>query len=260
MDTALQAAWEAGDILLAKLNQPHEVTVKGLRDVVTEADVAAQRAILNTLQRSYPEHRVLAEEGVGRQDFDGPQPIWVIDPLDGTTNYTRRFPAFCVSIGLILEGEPHLGVIHDPLAGRTFIGERGVGAHLLTQSEAGEMAELRASPVSELPEAVIGLDWPHDNHIRTEVAALLSRTVQRCRTARTIGAAALALAYVAAGWLDGYFHFSLQPWDAVAGVAMLRAAGAHALNREGQPWQPRDTRLIAGAPAVVAALLELARL
>ena len=259
MDTALQAAWEAGDVLLSKHAGPLTLTVKGERDVVTEADFAAQRIVLDWIRRTYPDHHILAEEGVGALNVDDDTPLWVVDPLDGTTNYTRHFPAFCVSIGLARRGQPYLGVIHDPVAGRTFLGETGLGAHLLEQSAPAPMRDLRASAITDMREAIIALDWAHDNAVRAETVQALARIAPRCRTLRAIGSAALALAWTAAGWIDGYYHPSLQPWDAAAGVAILRAAGGLALRPDGRDWQLGDSRLVAGAPAIVPQLLEIIR-
>ena len=257
MDTALQAAWEAGDTLLSRQGRPRELQVKGVRDLVTDADFAAQRVIVEIIQRTYPGQRILAEEGAGQLDLSGDGPLWLIDPLDGTTNYIRGFPAFSVSIGLMQSGKPVLGVIHDPVASRTFIGERGMGANLLTQVAGGEMQEIRASQMVGLDEAIIGLDWPRANPIRAEAVNLLIKVAPRCRSIRSHGSAALSLAYVAAGWMDGYCHFSIQAWDAAAGVAIVEAAGGRSARPDGVAWRPGDTSLIAGSTGVVEKLLEL---
>ncbi len=257
MDTALQAAWEAGDILLARANQPRAVTVKGPRDVVTDSDFAAQHAIEQTIRRTYPDHRLVAEEGAVELELDSNTPLWLVDPLDGTTNYARGFPVYSVSIGLLKDGAPYLGVIHDPLTKRTFIGESGLGAHLLTETLQGEMQPIQASRTTSLEEALIGVDWPHDNLIREKAVTLLGRIAPQARTIRALGSAALALGYVAAGWLDGYYHLSLMPWDGAAGAAIIEAAGGWVVNPEGQPWRPGHPGLIAGAPGVVERMLEL---
>lgn len=235
MDTALQAAWEAGDILRGRFARPKQVIQKGYRDFVTDADFAAQAAIVGAIRRAYPDHAIMAEEGTGEEIESGSSvPLWVIDPLDGTTNFSRQFPSFGVSIGLVEGGTPVLGVIHDPLRGHSFIAERGHGAHWL--SEDSDPVSLHVSATASLHDAVIGVDWSHADEDRRATLDALRPVALACRSVRAIGSAALALAYLSAGWLDGYLHFSLLPWDAAAGAVLITEAGGRLTGPDGAPW------------------------
>jgi myo-inositol-1(or 4)-monophosphatase len=153
-----------------------------------------------------------------------------VDPLDGTTNYAHRFPVFSVSIGVLEGGEPLVGVIHDPLRDQTFVAERGAGARL-------DGTQLRVSPVARLDHAVVGLDWGHSHEERGRTLDVLHRVAPRCGTVRALGSAALALAYVAAGWLDAYFNLMMKPWDVAAGTLLVSEAGGRCTTLEGEPYR-----------------------
>lgn len=255
IDTALQAAWLAGDIVRDRFLRPKQLTMKGPRDVVTDADFAAQAAIVDFIRRAHPDHEVLAEEGVGSDDLAGrgDTPLWVIDPLDGTTNYSRGFPVFSISIGLVQSGVPVLGVVHDPLRHQTFIAERGRGAELL--SDEADPAPLSVSATPGLAQSVIGLDWSHADDIRARTLDALRPVAVVCRSVRAIGSAALGLAYLAAGWIDGYYHLSLLPWDVAAGAAIAAEAGARLTTPEGSAWRFGDPRLVISNGHIHAELL-----
>jgi myo-inositol-1(or 4)-monophosphatase len=235
LQTALDLARLAGDLLRRRWPRTRDVRYKGLRDIVTDADDAAQAAILEQLRRHYPGHAVLAEEGPHDLDLAGPTPTWVVDPLDGTTNYARRFPIFSVAIALVQGGEGRLGVIYDPLRREAFYAERGGGAFV--QRGRGRPAPLRVSDTGSLSEALVGVDWARDPDLRAATLAALARVATRCRTVRATGSAALGLVYVAAGWLDAYFHFMLQPWDVAAAAVIIAEAGGVVTTPAGQPWR-----------------------
>jgi myo-inositol-1(or 4)-monophosphatase len=250
LQTAILAAREAGSILLENLRKPRQTKVKGLRDIVTDADVMAQRAIIEIIQARFPNHDILSEEsGPGSKDqtdvkggFDKLTPstgsghrtgrpyTWIVDPLDGTTNYSRRLPCFCTSIALSHQGKVILGVVYDPLRDYLFQAERGKGAYLNGES-------LRVSQVESLADALVGFDWARVQDEREVIAQWVARMALQVRTLRTLGAAALGLCYVAAGWLDVYFHFSLKPWDAAAGALIVQEAGGSASDFTGHTWQ-----------------------
>ncbi|MBI3764234.1 MAG: inositol monophosphatase [Chloroflexi bacterium] len=242
LNSALAAAREAGAILRERWPAEREVRVKGYRDIVTEADVAAQSAILARLKADYPDHEILAEEGGGDYRADDPRPTWIVDPLDGTTNYARRIPMFAVAIGLAVGGEVRVGVVYDPLRDMTFYAERGGGAYLARGG--GEPERLRVSETKTLAEAVVGVDWSHANDVRREVLSALSRVGLACGTMRGIGSAALGIAFVAPGWFDAYYHFALKPWD-VAGPSLIASeAGGTLTTPDGLPWQLGQSRLV----------------
>ncbi len=228
LQTAIEAARRAGQIIAECYTAVHAITVKGYRDIATEVDVAAERAILGLIRERFPDHAVLSEEAGGSEIGEGI--TWVVDPLDGTTNYAHRFPSFAVSIGVLEGGEPLLGIVYDPLREQMFVAERGKGATLNGQV-------IHVSPISSLGHALIGLDWGHADEVREHTLTHLCRVARRCGTVRASGAAALMLAYVAAGWLDGYFNVAIKPWDAAAGVLLVAEAGGRCSRLDGGPYQ-----------------------
>lgn len=241
LQTAILAAREAGSILLDNLEKPRQTRVKSLRDIVTDADVKAQRAIIEIIRAHFPDHSILSEESDpglrGRAEVKGRPYTWIVDPLDGTTNYSRRLPCFCTSIALSHQGEVILGVVYDPLRDHLFQAERGKGACLNGES-------LRVSQVGSLADALVGLDWAHAQAEREVIARFVARMALQVRTLRTLGAAALGLCYVAVGWLDAYFHFSLKPWDAAAGALIVQEAGGSVTDFTGRPWQVHSERCL----------------
>ena len=155
--------------------------------------------------------------------------MWVIDPLDGTTNYSRHIPVFSVSIALVRDGRPVLGVIYDPLQDDLFAAEADRGATLNGQPMHGSRA-------SDISDAVIGLDWWRGEEARARELAWLRRTGLQSRTIRAIGSAALGMCYLAAGWIDVYYHGALMPWDGAAGQIIIEEAGGVWVNHRGEPW------------------------
>jgi myo-inositol-1(or 4)-monophosphatase len=245
---ALTAARQAGDLLRRQWPRTREVRYKGLRDIVTDADYAAQAVILEQLRAAYPEHAILSEEGQHDIDLFSSRPTWIVDPLDGTTNYARRYPTFSVCVALAVEGQVRTGVVYDPLRRETFYAERGRGAFV--QRGRARPQALRVSTVDDLAEALVGVDWARDPALRAKTLAALDRVAARCRTVRATGSAALGLVYVAAGWLDAYYHFMLQPWDIAAAAVMIEEAGGRLTTPGGAPW-----RLGMGAVAASNGLL-----
>jgi myo-inositol-1(or 4)-monophosphatase len=228
LQTAIEAAQRAGQLIAERYPAGCNVTVKGYRDIVTEVDTAAEAAILNLIRERFPDHAILSEEAGSSGTGDGY--TWVVDPLDGTTNYSRHFPAFAISIGVLERGEPIVGVVHDPLRDHMFVAERGSGATLNGEP-------IHASRVARLSQALVGLDWGHSDEVRAKALELLLRIAPRCGTARALGSAALALAYVAVGWMDGYFHLALKPWDTAAGVLLITEAGGRCTTLGGGPYR-----------------------
>jgi myo-inositol-1(or 4)-monophosphatase len=235
LQTAERAAREAGQLLRARLSDERDVQKKGLRDIVTDADLAAERVVVQIIRARFPEHALLAEEG-GRSENESPY-VWVVDPLDGTTNYSRRFPVFSVSVGAVHQGRLTVGVVYDPLHDHLFAAQRGGGATLNGKP-------LQVSQFDRVSDAVVGLDWAHAQRDRYEVVARLDRLAPACRTLRGIGSAALALCYVAAGWLDAYFHVGLKPWDMAAGLLLIEEAGGRVTEIDGQGWRPWAPRVL----------------
>ena len=242
LQTAIEAAHRAGEVLLRKLPLTRQVRFKGQRDIVTDADEAAQQMIADIVHERFPDHAFFAEEGRHEADLHSPTPTWIVDPLDGTTNYARRFPSFCVAVALAESGVPRVGVIYDPARRETFYATQGQGA-FVQRGRAGP-APLRVSATDDMAEAVVGLDWARDPALRALAIAALARVAASCRSVRATGSAALGLAYVAAGWLDAYYHLSLAPWDVAAAALIIREAGGAITTPAGAPWE-------LGQPAVV---------
>ena len=232
LDAALEIAREAGDILRTDYGRTGEVRFKGVVNLVTDTDLAAQDLIFRRLSARFPGHEFLGEEGL--RELGGSEFRWVFDPLDGTTNFAHRFPFFCVSLALERRGELVCGVVHNPISGETFRAERGSGAFL------GEKP-IRVSSVDDLDRTLVATGFPYDiRETRANMAhhdAFLLRTqgVRRC------GSAAIDLCYVACGRFDGFWEMKLSPWDTAAGAVILREAGGRITDFRGRPvdiYQP----------------------
>jgi myo-inositol-1(or 4)-monophosphatase len=236
LDVALEAARAAGQVIRAGMERPMDVQSKGLRNYVTDVDLRAEQAILHVLDHRCPEHDVLTEEsppGARTSRYR-----WVIDPIDGTLNYSRGYPCFSTSVALTLDDEPIVGVVYEPLHEQVFAAQAGQGATL-------DGAPLHASGTDAMIEAVIGMDWTRDAVSRAQNAAMIDHLSQKCNVVRSSGSAALALGHIAAGWWDAYWHLHLQPWDAAAGALILREAGGQVTNLAGQRWELDMASLLA---------------
>ncbi len=224
---AIDAARAAARVALDRFDQPQIVTHKGFRDIVTEADVAAQNAAVATILARFPDAAILGEEDLAPPT--GAETLWVIDPIDGTTNYARQFPSFAVSIGVVQRGQPIAGAIYDPLRDHLFAAEAGCGATL-------NGAPIHVSDVRALPEAILAVDWGQSPEDRRRALALAHAIGTECRTVRAIGSAALAMCYLAAGWVDLFFNLALKPWDGAAAQLIIAEAGGRITNPQGEKW------------------------
>jgi myo-inositol-1(or 4)-monophosphatase len=231
LDVATTAARLAGAVVRRLYARPHDVTVKGLRDIVTEADLAAERLILQEIRTHFPAHHLVSEEATPDPGELEGGITWAVDPLDGTTNYARGFPFFSISIAALAEGRPIVGVVYDPLREMLFSARRGGGAFL-------NGVALRPSPMSDLMGAMVAFDWPRDEGQRQEVWTMIGRLAHRVGTLRNVGSAALGLCYVAAGWVDAYFNRSLGLWDVAAASLLLEEVGGQFTQANGSAWEP----------------------
>lgn len=251
--TALQAAKVAAVELRAGARRRSTLAVefKGATDLVSEVDRRAEAAIVACIRRTFPDHDILAEEG--HREQHGSPWRWLIDPLDGTTNFLHGFDHYAVSVGLQYEGRLVVGVILDPVRQHLFTARRGGGAYLN-----GE--RLKVSGRATLKESLIstGLPWP-DAADAEVYFRILHDVWQGCRNVRRPGAAALDLAYVAAGFLDGFFEFSLKPWDIAAGALLLEEAGGLVSDMAGGPAYLESGYVVAGSPDIHRALLGITR-
>jgi len=228
---AVLAARAGGQALLDRFHTPRDIRSKGFRDIVTDADIAAQEAIVTIIHEHFPDHELLSEEGAPSSASTNATHdcVWVIDPLDGTVNYSRCIPGFSVSVAMVRQGEPEVGVVFDPLHNLLFTAERGAGATLNGQPT-------HVSKRSPISHTVVGLDWARNQQVRQRIIASLGRVAPAVGTLRVVGSAALAMCYVAAGWLDAYFHLSLQPWDCAAVGLVIREAGGTLTDPSGADW------------------------
>jgi myo-inositol-1(or 4)-monophosphatase len=237
--------------LLDLFSKTRDVRSKGFRDIVTDADTAAQDAIVAIIRQHFPHHSLLSEEGVST--CNGGDWLWVIDPLDGTVNYSRCLPCFAVSVAMVAQGEPVIGVVFDPLHERLFAAERHAGATLN-----GQPLHVSARPTPAA--AVVGMDWARDPVVRGHTLASLNHIAPAVGTVRAIGSATLALCYVAAGWLDAYVHFALQPWDVAAAGLIIHEAGGTLSDPSGAEWVYTSPACVASNGLIHSAMLSLVQM
>jgi len=237
LEIAKEAGRAAGEILRSMMGKIHEISKKGEIDLVTEADLAAEKAILKMINRHFPDDALLAEES-GKQGPAGAR-TWIIDPLDGTTNYAHGFPFFAVSIALEMENQVVAGVVYNPGMGELFEAVKGKGAFLNGES-------LQTSRTESLKESLLATGFPYDVHQRSDqVVSLLQRMLTRAQGIRRLGSAALDLCYVAAGRLDGFWEEDLKPWDTAAGDVIVREAGGRLTTYEGGLYTPYQKTVVA---------------
>jgi myo-inositol-1(or 4)-monophosphatase len=244
--TAQRAARAAGHILAAKLHDARDVRYKGKRDIVTDADYAADRAIKQIVLARFPDDKFVSEEGDleehkrlwAQADASADLALWVVDPLDGTTNYARTLYAFCTSIALYRAGQVQIGAVYDPITRELFSAERGRGAFLNGKP-------IHVSAIRSLEHAVFGAEWGRAPQVRRRSSAVFGDILQRVMTGRVFGSAALSLCYVAAGRMDGYMHLSLSSWDVAAAALIAEEAGGTITNSIGEPWSVHSKEYIA---------------
>jgi len=218
LNIAIRAARSAGNIIIRSLQHVEhlEVTTKGRNDFVSDVDRLAEQEIINVIHKSYPDHAILAEESGEQGNSDT---VWVIDPLDGTANFLHGFPHYCVSIGIIVRGKIEHGVIYDPLRDELFTATRGGGAQLNDR-------RLRVTKQKTLAGSLIATGFPFKYHEHFPAySATFNAVFPEVADLRRGGSAALDLAYVAAGRVDGYWELGLQKWDLAAGVLLIEEAG-----------------------------------
>ena len=248
VNVAVRAARAAGVVIQRYLNRLDSLKVeeKSSMDFVSEVDRLAEAEIKRELRRAYPDHAILAEESGASGKSDK---VWVIDPLDGTHNYLRGFPHFCVSIGFLDHGDPVHGVIYDPLRDELFTASKGDGAFLNDR-------RMRVTRREGLAGALLCTGFPFRQRSHLDAQLAMTRALlAEAEDIRRTGSAALDLAYVAAGRLDGFFEIGLKPWDMTAGCLLVREAGGHYADFTGQPGIPASGNLIAGNHHLVAAIV-----
>ena len=248
LNIAVRAARRAGDIIVRAIPRLEAVEIqsKGRNDYVTEVDRAAEADIIETIRRLHPDHAFLAEESGASGQGDV---VWIIDPLDGTTNFMHGFPTFAVSIACQVKGRIEHAVVFDPMRQELFTASRGDGAQV-------EGCKMRVSKQATLEGSLIATGFPYraDSPWLDEYLAMLKSVMTRAAGVRRPGAAALDLAYVAAGRVDGFWEMGLKPWDTAAGTLLITEAGGRVGTLTGDDYK-LGGHIIGGTPRVFTALV-----
>ncbi|MBI5752598.1 MAG: inositol monophosphatase [Hydrogenophilales bacterium] len=250
LSIAVKAARRAGSLINRATQDVDLLTVerKGVSDYVSEVDRLAEQAIVETLLEAYPDHAILAEEGgaQGHSDY-----LWIIDPLDGTTNFLHGFPQFAVSIGLQVKGVLNLAVVYDPTRNELFTATRGRGAYLNDR-------RLRVSKQTRLQDSMIGTGFPYrDFTYLDDYLKMFRELLPKTAGLRRPGCASLDLAYVAAGRYDGFWEAGLKPWDLAAGVLLIQEAGGLVTDFDGGENYMATGNVVGGNPKVFSQLLQV---
>jgi myo-inositol-1(or 4)-monophosphatase len=255
LNFAIQTAREAGAILADRLGRA-QVTNKGDIDLVTEADLASEKLIIERIKSHYPRHAILAEEsgatdGVelvpGKSDWK-----WILDPLDGTTNYAHGYPCFCVSIALERAGTIEIGVVYDPTRDEMFAAERGQGANLNER-------RMRVSAVDDLNGAMLCTGFPYDVRERPNFTRDFANFTMAAQAVRRDGSASLDLAYLACGRFDGFWEDGLNAWDIAAGVLLIEEAGGRVTDFTGAPLDIYSPKVLASNGLVHDSMISVLR-
>jgi myo-inositol-1(or 4)-monophosphatase len=248
---AIKAARRAGNLInrAARDLDRLTVTAKGPKDFVSEVDRAAEAAIVETLLDAYPDHAILAEEGTAQGRNADAENVWIIDPLDGTTNFLHGFPQYCVSVALAQKGQVTQGVIYDPVRNDLFTATRGRGAFLNDR-------RIRVSRRTHLRDCLIGTGFPfRDGSYLDTYLRMMKTMIEHTAGLRRPGAAALDLAYVAAGFYDGFWEVGLNPWDVAAGGLLVLEAGGLIGDLSGEGDYLHGGQVIAATPKVFAQMV-----
>lgn len=253
LNFAIETARDAGRVLLEKFGRIESVTKKGDINLVTEADLASEALIVERIKSHFPRHAILAEEA-GNAVVTGEDGghKWIIDPLDGTTNYAHGYPCFCVTIALEHEGEIVLGVTYDPTRDELFTAEKGRGATLNGKP-------IRVSRTDELGNALLVTGFPYDIKHREKFARHLTEFLLTSRGVRRDGSAAIDLAYVACGRFDGFWEEGLNPWDVAAGKLLIEEAGGTVSYYDGSPFSIYTPPIVASNGTIHAEMLDVLR-
>ncbi len=252
LNFAISVARDAGRLLRDRVGTRIDIDHKGSIDLVTDVDLASERLIREAISTYYPRHEILAEEG-GLSE-SGSEYRWIVDPLDGTTNYAHGYPIFCVSIALEYRGEIVLGVVYDPMRDELFTAERGGGAALNNRP-------IHVSKIAELMQGLLSTGFPYD--IKTSKLTNLDHWANFAMNAQALrrdGAAALDLCYVACGRFDGFWELNLSPWDTAAGSLIVTEAGGRVTNFTGGLFSNYKPEVVASNCLIHDRMLEVLKL
>jgi myo-inositol-1(or 4)-monophosphatase len=251
LNFAIETARDAGQILIEKYGRKINISKKGEINLVTEADLASEELIIERIQSYYPKHSILAEEAGNAVVIGGDNTWkWIIDPLDGTTNFAHGYPCFCVTLALEHDTEIVLGVTFDPTRNELFAAERGHGASLNGKP-------IRVSETEALSEALIVTGFPYDFKRRDDFARHLTRFLVESRGVRRDGSAAIDMAYVACGRFDGFWEEGLNPWDMAAGLLLIEEAGGQVSGYKGANFNIYEPPIVASNGLIHSQMLDV---
>ena len=236
LEVAVGAAREAGELLITEFDRPQQLSYKGEVDIVTEADRKSESLIVARLLNRFPGHAILGEEG-GTTGAGGARYRWLVDPLDGTTNFAHGFPVFAVSIGLLEDGEPLIGAVYNPVTRDMFTAMKGEGAFR-------GQKRIRVSTVETLSKSLLATGFPSHKRTQNPNIHYYWEFTLRSHGVRRAGSAALDLCSVACGQFEGFWEFGLKPWDTAAGMLIVREAGGTVSDFSGGPYHPGDPELL----------------
>jgi myo-inositol-1(or 4)-monophosphatase len=248
-EVAIKAAREAGEYALGRLGNMGKIAHKtGFGDLVTDVDKNSEKLIIARIKKEFPSHSILAEES--GEHVNGDACRWIIDPLDGTTNYAHGFPFFCVSIGIDLGGSIKIGVVYDPSRDELFVAEEGKGAFLNDK-------RIKVSENKKIRDSLIATGFPYDPERKLDKMDLFVTMLGKAQAVRRAGSAAIDLCYVACGRFDGFWEFGLCPWDTAAGQLIVKEAGGIVTMLGGEPFDPYKQEIVATNSIIHEEMLEL---
>ena len=238
LDFTIKTAKKAGKLILKEAEKPLKISKKGKNDLVTQVDKASEELIIKEILKKYPEHKILAEESTNEiEDLSGAEYLWIIDPIDGTTNFSHGLPQYSVSIAVMkistkktsknfeyLGGEIIAGVVYAPKLSELFHAEKGKGAYLNNK-------RINVSEIKKIEDSLLVTGFPPTH--KEENLKYFSKMLDKCQAVRRLGSAALDLAYIACGRFDGYWEFGLKPWDIAAGSLLVKEAGGKVTDTNG---------------------------
>lgn len=237
--TAREAAKLAADNLARLWTVPREIAIKSDESLVTQIDTENEALLVDFLNKATPDFGFLGEESGIHEARQSGQPYWYVDPVDGTSNMAHRFPWACISVGLVVDGQPIVGVVNNPIQGHEFYAAKGEGAYL-------NGTPIRVAQNNEFARALLATGFPVGPH-QTKIPNVenFDRVSHAVHSVRRPGSAALDLSCVAAGWLDGFWEIHLKPWDTAAGVILVREAGGTVTGFDNDPYDPHTPYIIA---------------
>ena len=251
LDVAVEAARQAGELLRSRFSLPHQLKYKEPANLVTEMDLLAEKMIAKILLEAFPDHSILGEEQTGSSVDVAGKPRWIVDPLDGTTNYAHGYPLFAVSIALAMENEVVVGVVYNPVLDELFSAQKGLGAFLNGNS-------IQVSETSSLGESLLASGFPYDAWTNDrDNGDEWHRFLKQVISLRSDGVAALDLCNVAAGRIDGYWELDLEAWDMAAGALIVQEAGGRVSSVDGTPYSAFKKNVVASNGLLHDKMLEV---